>query len=201
MVIGYGYFGAPIGTRNAAGEMTVNWATTNRTFTPVETFKVRFLVKAPTLTAPDLKAAIEQATRVVLPQGVSASASVQEIWIVTPSSQPGWFLAVKSVAVGRGMPTEVKVSGAELEQIGRKIASVPGVVAFEIDSVLQPATVANPPTGTTPNPATGTTPNPVTGTQPVEEPTKSDAEERGSKTLFWLIAIGGGIAWMVYRRK
>lgn len=200
MVIRYGYFGAPfIGTRNAAGELIVNLHPVNQTFTPVETFKVRLLVKAPTLTAPDLKAAIEQATRVVLPQGVSASASVQEIWIVTPSSQPGWFLAAKSVAVGRGMPTEVKVSGAELEQIGSKIASVPGVVAFEIDRVLQPATVANPQTGVTANPVTGTTPNPPTGTLPEEgvraRPTEPDS---GGGVLF--LALGVGIAaWALTR--
>lgn len=199
MVIQYSDFGSPIGTRNAAGELVVNLNPVNRTFAPVESAPVKFLVKAPTLTAPDLKLAIERATRVLLPQGLSVGASLQEIWVVTPSSQPGWFVGEKSVAVGRGLPTLARAPSYELEQLAQKIRPIVGVVAVELDRAAQTSVTSNPITGTTPNPVTGTTPNPPTGTLPEEgaraRPTEPDS---GGGVLF--LALGVGIAaWALTR--
>ncbi len=200
MVIQYSYFGSPIGTRNAAGELVVNLSPVNRTFAPVESFPVKFLVKAPTLAAPDLKLAIERATRILLPQGLSVGASLQEIWVVTPSSQPGWFVVEKSVAVGRGLPTLARAPSYELEQLAQKIRPIAGVVAVELDRNDRiTGTTPNPITGTTPDPITGTTPNPPTGALPEEgaraRPTEPDS---GGGILF--LALGVGIAaWALTR--
>jgi hypothetical protein len=160
-------FGAGIATRDASGQLIFNatGAVPEGFVRAVPVLRpMRFIVQAPSLQPSDLANAVASVTKVVLPPGLSASASnVMVSWQAVPASQAGRYTLTQSVAVGRSLPVVATGTDADLAQAANKIRTITGVVSVELDTLAQD-------TGTTANPATGTLPEEGATVMPKPKP-------------------------------